>query len=118
MKKIGYWVQEIKGSELTKATEMLTRLTLSVGKISGLSAGMNPEMLGRPELVLRGSKDLLFVIDGVPVNTDTWNISPDDIETYTVLKGANASALYGFRGVNGAIVITTKRGTEEKGMVC
>ncbi len=74
--------------------------------------GANAEMLGRPELVLRGSKDLLFVVDGVPVNTDTWNISPDDIETYTVLKGTNASALYGFRGLNGAIVITTKRGSK------
>jgi TonB-dependent SusC/RagA subfamily outer membrane receptor len=71
-------------------------------------------MLGRPELVLRGSKDLLFVVDGVPVNTDTWNISPDDIESYTVLKGTNASALYGFRGLNGAIVITTKRGSKDK----
>ncbi|MFX7845445.1 TonB-dependent receptor plug domain-containing protein, partial [Acinetobacter baumannii] len=54
------------------------------------------------------------VIDGVPVNTDTWNVSPDDIETYTVLKGANAAALYGSRGINGAIIITTKRGTKDK----
>lgn len=113
VKKIGYSVQEIKGAELTIARDA-NPINSLVGKISGLSVGANPEMLGRPELVLRGSKDLLFVIDGVPVNTDTWNISPDDIESYTVLKGANASALYGFRGVNGAIVITTKRGTKEK----
>ena len=113
VKKIGYSVQEIKGSELTKARDA-NPINSLVGKISGLSVGANPEMLGRPELVLRGSKDLLFVIDGVPVNTDTWNISPDDIETYTVLKGANASAIYGFRGSNGAIVITTKRGTKDR----
>jgi TonB-linked SusC/RagA family outer membrane protein len=112
-KKIGYAVQELKGAELTKARDANPINSLA-GKIAGLSVGANPEMLGRPELVLRGSKDLLFVIDGVPVNTDTWNISPDDIESYTVLKGTNASAIYGFRGLNGAIVITTKRGTKDR----
>ena len=112
-KKIGYSVQEIKGSDLIKARDANPINSLA-GKIAGLTVGANAEMLGRPELVLRGSKDLLFVVDGVPVNTDTWNIAPDDIETYTVLKGTNASALYGFRGLNGAIVITTKRGTKDK----
>ena len=47
----------------------------------------------------------------MPINSDTWNINPDDIETFTVLKGATAAALYGFRGRNGAIIISTKRGT-------
>ena len=112
-KKIGYSVQELKGSELIKARDANPINSLA-GKIAGLTVGANAEMLGRPELVLRGSKDLLFVVDGVPVNTDTWNIAPDDIETYTVLKGTNASALYGFRGLNGAIVITTKRGSKDK----
>ena len=112
-KKIGYSVQEIKGSDLIKARDANPINSLA-GKIAGLTVGANAEMLGRPELVLRGSKDLLFVVDGVPVNTDTWNIAPDDIETYTVLKGTNASAIYGFRGLNGAIVITTKRGTKDK----
>ncbi len=50
----------------------------------------------------------------VPINSDTWNINPDDIESYTVLKGATAAALYGSRGINGAIMITTKRGTKDK----
>jgi TonB-dependent SusC/RagA subfamily outer membrane receptor len=54
------------------------------------------------------------VVDGVPVNSDTWNLSADDIETYTILKGANAAALYGFRGQNGAVLITTKKGTKDK----
>ena len=73
------------------------------------------ELLGRPNIVaLRGNTDVLFVVDGIPINSDTWNISADDIETYTVLKGASASALYGFRGKNGAILITTKRGTKDK----
>lgn len=112
-KKIGYSIQELKGSDLIKARDANPINSLA-GKIAGLTVGANAEMLGRPELVLRGSKDLLFVVDGVPVNTDTWNIAPDDIETYTVLKGTNASALYGFRGLNGAIVITTKRGSKDK----
>lgn len=107
-KRIGYSIQEVKGADLTKARDANPINSLA-GKVAGLTVGANAEMLGRPELVLRGSKDLLFVVDGVPVNTDTWNISPDDVESYSVLKGANASALYGFRGLNGAIIITTKR---------
>ena len=93
-KRLGYASQEVKGAELTKARDANPVNSLA-GKIAGLSVGASPEMLGRPEIVLRGSKDLLFVVDGVPVNTDTWNVSPDDIDTYTVLKGANAAALYG-----------------------
>lgn len=112
-KRIGYSVQEIKGADLTKARDANPINSLA-GKVAGLTVGASAEMLGRPEIVLRGSKDLLFVVDGVPVNTDTWNISPDDIESYTVLKGTNASAVYGFRGLNGAIVITTKRGSKDK----
>jgi len=112
-KRLGYSVQEIKGSDLVKVRDANPINSLA-GKIAGLTVGANAEMLGRPELVLRGSKDLLFVVDGSPINTDTWNISPDDIETYTVLKGTNASAIYGFRGLNGAIVITTKKGSKDK----
>ena len=112
-KKIGYSIQEIKGNDLIKARDANPINSLA-GKVAGLTVGANAEMLGRPEIVLRGSKDLLFVVDGVPVNTDTWNIAPDDIDTYTVLKGTNASALYGFRGLNGAIVITTKKGSKDK----
>ena len=112
-KRLGYAAQVVKGADLVKARDA-NPINSLVGKVAGLSVGANPEMLGRPELVLRGSKDLLFVIDGVPVNTDTWNVSPDDIETYTILKGANAAALYGSRGINGAIIITTKRGTKDK----
>ncbi len=63
-----------------------------------------------PTVLLRGSPLNFYVVDGIPINSDTWNISPDDIETYTVLKGPTAAALYGSRGINGAILITTKRG--------
>jgi len=112
-KKLGYSVQEVKGEDLVKAREP-NPINSLVGKVSGLTVGASAEMLTAPQLVLRGRGIDLFVVDGVPINSDTWNISPDDIESYTVLKGATASALYGSRGLNGAIMITTKRGTKDK----
>ena len=113
IRTLGYSTQEVKGSDLVKAREPNTINSL-VGKIAGLTVGPSAELLGRPQVVLRGKSEILFVVDGVPVNSDTWNLSADDIETYTILKGANAAALYGFRGQNGAILITTKRGTKDK----
>jgi len=113
IKKVGYAVQELKGDEITKARDVNPVQGLE-GKIAGLTVGANAEMLARPQIVLRGNTDVLFVVDGVPINSDTWNISPDDVESYSVLKGTNAAALYGFRGQNGAIIITTKRGSKEK----
>ena len=109
-RKVGYAIQEVKGSELTKARDVNPVQGL-IGKVAGLSIGASAEMLMRPQVVLRGSTDLLYVVDGVPINSDTWNINPDDVESYSVLKGPNAAALYGFRGLNGAIIINTKRGT-------
>lgn len=90
------------GSSVIKAREP-NAVSALVGKVAGLTIGMQPELLRKPNIMLRGNSDVLFVIDGVPVNSDTWNVNPDDIETYSVLKGASASALYGFRGKNGAI---------------
>jgi len=111
-KRLGYATQEVKGSDLVKARDPNTINSLA-GKVAGLSVGANAEMLGRPSVVLRGNSDLLYVVDGVPVNSDTYNISADDVETYTILKGPNAAALYGFRGQNGAIIITTRRGSKD-----
>ncbi|MEO6313429.1 MAG: SusC/RagA family TonB-linked outer membrane protein [Chitinophagaceae bacterium] len=112
-KKLGYAVQEVKGEDLVKAREP-NPINGLVGKIAGLTVGASAELLGNPNVLLRGSSLNLYVVDGVPINSDTWNISPDDIESYTVLKGATASALYGSRGLNGAIMITTKRGSKDK----
>ena len=50
-------------------------------------------------------------------NTDISTVNPNDIATIEVLKGASATALYGARGVNGVVVITTKRGQKDKGRV-
>ena len=110
---LGYAQQKVQGADLVKAREP-NALNSLVGKVAGLTVGASSEMLGAPQLVLRGETGVLIVIDGVPVVSDTWNISPDDIDTYTVLKGPNAAALYGTRGRNGAILITTKRGSKDK----
>jgi TonB-linked SusC/RagA family outer membrane protein len=110
-KRLGYSVQEVKG-DLTKARDPNVLNSLS-GKVSGLVVASSAEFFTAPNLYLRGKKPLI-VVDGVPLGTDSWNISPDDIESINVLKGANAAALYGSDGGNGAVQITTKRGTKDK----
>lgn len=111
--KLGYSQQKVLGADLVKAREP-NPLNSLVGKVAGLTVGPSSEMLGRPQLVLRGETNLLIVVDGVPVVSDSWNISPDDIDSYTVLKGPAAGALYGSRGQNGAIMITTKKGSKDQ----
>ncbi|HEY4785489.1 MAG TPA: SusC/RagA family TonB-linked outer membrane protein [Bacteroidales bacterium] len=111
--KVGYSVQDVKGEDLVKARDPnpITGLT---GKIAGLSVGASAEMLRKPTVLLRGNEITLYVVDGVPISSDTWNISPDDVESYTVLKGPTAAALYGSRAQYGAILITTKKGTKNR----
>ncbi len=106
--RLGYATQEVKSADILKAREP-NPINSLVGKVAGLTVGASPELLGAPNLSLRGSSPI-FVVDGVPINSDTWNISPDDIETFTVLKGPAAAALYGFRSQDGVIMITTKKG--------
>ncbi|WP_316817208.1 SusC/RagA family TonB-linked outer membrane protein [Pedobacter nyackensis] len=114
-KRVGYAVQELKGESLQKAIapNVLESIT---GQVAGLTITNNSgDFFSTPGIYLRGRKPLL-VIDGVPSDTDMWNISSDDIENVTVLKSAAASALYGSRGINGAIQITMKSGKSiEKG---
>lgn len=110
--KVGYAVQDVQGDELRKAREP-NAINALAGKVAGLTVGASPELLGAPKLNLRGSNPI-FVVDGVPVNSDTWNISADDIETFTVLKGPSAAALYGARSQDGVIMITTKKGTHDQ----
>ncbi len=113
VRQTGVAIQQVDGASLIKAREP-NPINNLVGKVAGLTIGASAELLRKPTISLRGNTDVLFVVDGVPINSDTWNISNDDIDTYTVLKGASASALYGFRGKNGAILITTKRGSKDK----
>lgn len=115
-KKIGYATATVSGEELTLARDA-NPITGLIGKVAGLSVGPSAELLGAPNVSLRGNTISLYVVDGFPINTDTYNISPDDIESYTVLKGPAAAALYGNRASYGAILITTKKANKkDKGL--
>lgn len=111
-KALGYSVQKVNSDEFTavKGTNIATSLS---GKIAGVTVLNKNAFNTAPEVLLRGEKPLI-VIDGVPFeNTGLSQVSADDIESMSVLKGATASALYGSKGASGAIMITTKRGTKE-----
>ena len=135
-KSLGVAAQSIKGSALTEARESNLVNALS-GRIAGVQVTSTSGAVGASSrIVLRGNSSItgnnqaLFVVDGVPFdNTATGNsssdggrdlpngvasISPDDIESITVLKGPNAAALYGLRASNGVIIITTKTGKKSK----
>ncbi len=112
-RRIGYSLQAVNGEDITKARDP-NPISGLVGKVAGLSVAPSSELLRAPNVTIRGDNVTLYVVDGFPINTDTWNISPDDIDTYTVLKGPAAAALYGNRAANGAILITTKKGNKSK----
>lgn len=119
-KRLGYSIQTIDASSLTQAREPDPINSLK-GNAAGLAININSEIGHAPDVIIRGENDPndrpMFVVDGVPISSDTYNINPDDIETFTVLKGPNAAALYGFQGKNGAIIINTKKGNKEKRVV-
>lgn len=111
-KALGYSVQKVGGDELTavKGANIATSLT---GKIAGVTVLNRNNFNESPVVLLRGETPLT-VIDGIPYEyTGLGQISPDDIESISVLKGSTASALYGSKGAAGALMITTKRGTKE-----
>lgn len=131
-RSLGYSTTQVGGEDFTMARDPNLGNALS-GKIAGVSVSGNATGTGgSSRVIIRGNASLtgnnmpLYVVDGVPFdNTNlggagTWggldmgdglnNINPDDIESIQVLKGAAASALYGYRGGNGAILITTKSG--------
>lgn len=111
---LGYSVQKISGETIQKVSGLDVATSLT-GKVAGLLVKNSPDFAAIPDLTIRGEKPLL-VIDGVAYqNKALGDISSEDIESISVLKGATASALYGFRGANGALLITTKNGSSSKG---
>ena len=66
---------------------------------------------------IEGNSDPLYVVDGVPFTGDINSINPNDIESTTILKDASATAIYGARGANGVVLLTTKQGTVGKSFV-
>lgn len=110
-KALGYSVQEISGESLQKVSGVDVGTSLT-GKVAGLLVKNPTDFATTPNITVRGENPLL-VIDGIAyVNKTLSDISSEDIESMSVLKGATASALYGFRGASGAILITTKNGSE------
>ena len=116
-KRLGYSIQTVDASKLTQAREA-DPINALKGNAAGLAVNINQEVGHAPDVIIRGENKPtdrpMFVVDGVPITSDTYNINSDDIETYTILKGPNAAALYGFQGKNGAIIINTKKGTAGK----
>jgi TonB-linked SusC/RagA family outer membrane protein len=140
-KSLGYGTQKIDGDEANKVptTNFINNLS---GKVAGLQIKNSNNLGGSTNVIIRGYKSIntnnqaLFVIDGIPVdNSNSSNlnqttgrqgydygnaasdINPADIESFNVLKGAAATALYGSRASNGVILITTKKGKlNQKGL--
>ena len=133
-KALGYAMQEVKTDGLTE-NKNVSIANMLQGKIAGVQiAQSGTGMGGSTRIVMRGLNSLsgnnqpLWVVDGIPINDGTqeqatqWGgtdcagaasqINPEDIESISVLKGANAAALYGSRAQSGAIIVTTKKGKE------
>lgn len=134
---LGYSAGQVKGEELVQAREINFANAL-VGKVAGLnSSAPSTGPGGSSRVTIRGNTSLsfdnqpLYIVDGILMNNDNlgnagkWgetgdngdgisSINPDDIESMSVLKGGAASALYGQRGRNGVILVTTKSGRKGK----
>lgn len=111
-RKIGYSTQEIKTDVLQESKTMNIGNALT-GQIAGLNVTNPTGIFQAPSFSLRG-KSPLIVIDGIPVETDFFDVPSQNVENINVLKSTSASALYGSRGKNGAILITTKSAGADK----
>lgn len=132
-KTLGYAVQELNNAALSGAKDNNIINTLS-GKVAGIQVTSGGSTVGASSrIIIRGNSSFsgnspLFVVDGTPIDNTTTNLDggggidwgntasdldPNNIETMTILKGANAAALYGSRATHGVILITTKKGNKE-----
>lgn len=137
-KALGYGIASVSGDEIANA-RVVNPITALQGKVSGMEVFSAPNPGGTQNIAIRGYSSFgnnqpLFVVDGIPI-TNTQNrtgsslnsqsdfgsginaLNPNDIDNITVLKGSAASALYGSRGAQGVIVITTKSGKNTEGKV-
>jgi ferric enterobactin receptor len=142
---LGYAAQTVKGDEVSQ-TQREDFFGGLQGRVAGLSInstngnpGASAQIVLRGFTSISGDNNALIVVDGVPINNTTLNqtfalvsqganrdqdysnrgmdINPADIETYTIMKGPEATALYGSAGAGGAILITTKKGKAGAGSV-
>ena len=138
-KAVGYAVTELKSDQLNP--NLINPVSALQGKVAGVEINASDGgMFGRNKILIRGASTLgknnqpIFVVDGIILDNDVvdpsadWdsnnldygnqlkNLNPDDFESVSILKGAAATALYGSRGLNGAIIITTKSGKGSRGL--
>ena len=138
-KAVGYAVTELKSDQLNP--NLINPVSALQGKVAGVEINSSDGgMFGRNKILIRGASTLgknnqpIFVVDGIILDNDVvdpsadWdadnldygnslkNLNPDDFESVSILKGAAATALYGSRGLNGAIIITTKSGKGSHGL--
>lgn len=136
-KMLGYSVQDVKADALNTTGDPSVTGALD-GKVAGLQMNTSSTGLGgSTKITIRGNSSLtdnnqpLWVVDGVPFTDNqssdasayggydrggtSLDINPEDIESISVLKGANAAALYGSRAGNGVIYVTTKKGSHKQG---
>lgn len=135
-KSLGYAIQDVEAEELVKARETNIANALA-GKVAGVAVtqsssgpGASTRVVIRGNSSISGNNQPLYVIDGIPISNSNiasvdrftspdygnriTDINPDDIAKMTVLKGPSATALYGQRAANGAIIITTKKGQKNQ----
>ena len=108
-------IAKVQTSEPTRALEGLVagvQMTTSSG-----SLGASPSIIIRGIGTMSASSTPLYVVDGVPYGGDLNNINSADIESMTVLKDAASNSLYGARGANGVIMITTKKAKQSNAMI-
>ncbi len=117
-KSLTYATQTVETDGIDEARPQQNLVNSLSGRVAGLSIQTSGNgVSGASKVVLRGNRSIagssqpLYVVDGVPLGGDIADISPDDVASINVLKGANAAAIYGARANNGAIIITTKSGT-------
>ena len=113
-------IASLSSNELTKGGAISNVGQALQGKASGVVVTQNSKAPGGSTSIrirgtnsISGSNDPLYVIDGFPTNNGI-NINPDDIASMDILKDASATAIYGSRGANGVIIITTKRGRTDQ----
>jgi TonB-linked SusC/RagA family outer membrane protein len=139
-REVGYSVSTVKGASITEAREnsFVNSLEGRVAgvNVSGVASGPN----GATNVIIRGITSLtgnnqpLYILNGVPLVNNNYqqtgndgyggkdggdgigDINPDDIDNLSILKGAAATALYGYRGANGVVIITTKKGKSGDGL--
>ncbi len=129
---VGYGVQkksDITGAMVNVKEDIIKQAPVAniASALQGLASGVDVQMAGGnthpgavPQIRIRGERsinatnDVLIIVDGIPFSGSLNDISNDDIQSVNILKDASATAIYGSRGANGVLLITTKKGTKNK----